>query len=83
MAACNVAVETMMLELIVTDMKDATGLYRVAQAITHADGASRCRVGHGWVSVESAWPAARFLAAIRQAGFTAVVWSDAQWRSNA
>jgi len=65
-----------MLELIVTDMNDATGLYRVAQAISHADRASRAQVGHGWVRVESAWPAARFLAAIRQAGFTAVVWWD-------
>jgi hypothetical protein len=70
-----------MLELIVTDMQDANGLYRVAQAITHADGKSRCQVGQGWVRVESAWPAARFLAAIRQAGYTAVVWWDGRRRA--
>ena len=81
MAACKCRLEAIpMLELIVTDMNDATGLYRVAQAITHADGASRCQVGNGWVRVESAWPAARFLAAIRQAGFTAVVWWDGRRR---
>lgn len=66
-----------MIELIVTDMKGPEAAQRISRAVSRIDRRSRAAVdGAGWVRIETREAPSRFVSAIEDAGFNAVVWWD-------
>ena len=66
-----------MIELIVTDMNGAKAVDNISRAVARVDREGRAHVdAGGWLSIRSAEAPARFVSAIRDAGYNAVVWWD-------
>lgn len=66
-----------MIELIVTDMNGANAMGDISRAVARVDRKGRAHVdAGGWLSIRTDEAPARFVSAIREAGYNAVVWWD-------
>ena len=67
-----------MIELIVSDMMCGGCAATVQRAVAAVDreGGAEIDVAGGWVRIATRKPAARFVSAIAEAGFTPIVWWD-------